>query len=124
MRYEFDVVGIGLIDILEFIGQARTTGRFDAQADTVSLTAIGQMAADMPCGCGRNRDGHDRVSDRVFLAIIGHRSLDRVFSQNRTMNFDWRQGQLLGNLTVFEGAGLGQGFPLDPLGHQRTGSDG
>ena len=40
------------------------------------------------------------------------------------MNLHGRQGQLFGDLAVFERGGFVQRFALDPFGHERGGGDG
>src|SRR5207244_13278044 len=66
---------------------------------------------------GRRRGG-------VLFPIVGQRGLDRVLGQDRAVDLDGRQLQLVDDVGVLDLAGLVHGLALEPLGGQARGGDG
>ena len=62
----------------------------------------------------------------VFLtfAIVGNGCFYRIFSQDRAVDFNWRQFQLFGNFAVFDCQCIVKAFAFHPLGNQAGRSDG
>src|ERR1700681_438292 len=56
--------------------------------------------------------------DSLLLLVIADRGLDRVLGEDRTVDLDRRQAQLVDDVGVLDGEGLVDGLALEPLGRQ------
>src|SRR5688572_8581684 len=63
-------------------------------------------------------------SARVLFLVVLDRRLDRVLGEDRAVDLDRRQRQLLRDLGVLDGRRLVERLALDPLGDQRARGDG
>src|SRR5205807_613916 len=59
----------------------------------------------------------------ALLAIVGHRRLDRILGEDRAVDLDRRERQLLGDLRVLDRYRLVERLALDPFGDQRARRD-
>src|ERR1700735_235747 len=62
-------------------------------------------------------------ADAVLLLPVTDGGADGVFCQDRAVNLDWGEGQLLDDVGVLDFKSFGDGLPLAPLGGQRRAGD-
>src|SRR5512145_2008820 len=60
----------------------------------------------------------------ALLLVVGDSRLDRVLGQDRTVDLDRRQREMLRDLGVLDRCRLVDALTLDPFGDERTRSDG
>src|SRR5262249_17761797 len=79
----------------------------------------GAGALRLPAGC---RHRGIRLG-RLLLLVVLDRGLDRVLGEDRAVDLDRREVQLLDDLRVLDLRGLIEGHALDHLGRQRRRGD-
>src|ERR1039458_7216269 len=75
-------------------------------------------------GGGDGYGGGCSLGDVVLLLPVADGGADGVFGQDRAVDLDRREGELLDDVGVGDGEGLGDGLALAPLGGEGAGGDG